>query len=119
MEGESHVSKYEFNKNEKNEATSAIYPMKEILKQDNRKRELLGGSASINIITGGSRFEGLGVPIGLYVAPKQLDFQSDSTKNKKECQVMDNESFDKLFRKIAVVHNGKINNITKRNRKKH
>jgi hypothetical protein len=117
---DSHASKYEFKTNEKNDVVSAIFPLKEVLKEDNRKRERLGGSPSINIITGGARFEGLGVPAGLYLTSKEIDFQTGggNVKTKKDNEILDNELFDKLFGKIAVIRKGGSNNVSKRNNSK-
>lgn len=96
----SYVSKFEYQKNDNNDLFTAIYPLNEVLNQNVSFKEYLGGSARIE----GSRFDGLGVPVGLYLSRKQINEIHHMKKNpeiQKECNVIDEDKFNKLLDKIV------------------
>ena len=98
----SYISKFEYNKNDDNELFSAIYPLNEVLNQNSLIREHLGGSSHEG--SSGSRFDGLGVPVGLYLSRKQIGEIHHMKKNpeiQKECKVIDEETFNKLMERIV------------------
>lgn len=93
----SYVSKILYSEDKK----SGIYPLFEIIKEVEEKRELLGGSR--NAPGDNDRFEGLGVPIGLYIAPKDINFQlgGDYKVVSEDCDEIDDDLFDKLYNFIT------------------
>jgi hypothetical protein len=98
----SYISKFEYKKNDDNELFSAIYPLNEVLNQNSLIREHLGGSSQEG--SPGSRFDGLGVPVGLYLSRKQMGEIQHMKKNpeiQKECNVIDEETFNKLMDRIV------------------
>jgi hypothetical protein len=101
----SYVTNFEYKKNDNNEVTAAIYPLKQIIEENDRYLERLGGSKNVSSENNGtSRFEGLGVPVGLYLSKKQIndiDRLQKNPKIRKECNVIDEEQFDRLLEKIV------------------
>ncbi|NDH69060.1 MAG: hypothetical protein EBY22_14390 [Gammaproteobacteria bacterium] len=100
----SFLSELEYQKNSDNELIAAIYPLKEAMKHDNLLRERLGGSTKDGSEASvGSRFDGLGIPVGLYLSRKRIDM----AKIKKQpdiqegCAVIDEEKFNQLLDKIV------------------
>lgn len=102
-------SKIEFKKEDKNnKIISAIYPLQEIINEEIKYKESLGGS-NTEQRNENTRFEGLGVPIGLYLfKPKNLLEESinkkhgGNSKNKEDIEVIDNNLFEKLFKNIEI-----------------
>lgn len=107
---ESSISNYDFIKNANNEIISAVYPMREHFKKDNNHRMVLGGS----IETGSSRFDELGIPVGLYLEPKYFSLHNNEQLKTKHnnCTTIDDSLFDKLLESVSSV---KTNSRTKRN----
>lgn len=106
---ESSISNYDFIKNANNEIISAVYPMREHFKKDNNHRMFLGGS----IETGLSRFDELGIPLGLYLEPKYfLLHNNEELKKHNNCSIIDDSIFDKLLESVSSV---KTNSRTKKN----
>lgn len=100
----SFVSKFEYQKNNDNEMVAAIYPLREVMNQDSLIRERLGGSHIDKDNSEGSRFNGLGVPIGLYLSRKQIGQIHNMKKNpeiKKDCNVIDEDKFNSLLDNIV------------------
>jgi hypothetical protein len=101
----SYVTNLEYKKNENNEVTAAIYPLKQIIEDNDRYLERLGGSKNVSSENiGTSRFEGLGVPVGLYLSKKQIndiDRLQKNPKIHKGCNVIDEEQFNRLLEKIV------------------
>jgi hypothetical protein len=96
----SFVSEYEFIKDVNEDIISAVFPMHQHLKRENNKRMILGGS----IETGMSRFDELGIPVGLYLETPQFQLHNEPTNSKhNKFAVMDNELFDKLLGKVSSV----------------
>jgi hypothetical protein len=93
---------------------SGIFPFKEMFKNYSKKTNILGGSK--NEIEGqGSRFDGLGVPLGLYLSNNDVIF-NQHLKIKNNDEVLDNDIFDKLINNIMILKNNKTkNNKTKKN----
>jgi len=99
----SYISKFEYQKNDDNELSSAIYPLNEVLRQNSLIREHLGGS-SREEGSPGSRFDGLGVPVGLYLSRKHMGEIHHMQKNpeiQKECNVIDEKTFNQLMERIV------------------
>jgi hypothetical protein len=107
---DSFVSKYIFQKNDGNEMISATYPMHDFLNKKNRERAIIGGSILIENETGMARFDGLGIPAGLYLEHTTTIVRDITSK--KDSTSIPNDLFDKLFNKVAYV---KANNKTKKN----
>jgi hypothetical protein len=100
----SFLSKFEYQKNDDNEMIAAIYPLREVMNQDSLIREHLGGSNIDNDGSGSSRFDGLGVPVGLYLSRKHIDQIQHMKKNpdiQKDCNVIDEDKFNNLLDKIV------------------
>lgn len=102
---DSYVSDIQYKMNENNSIISAIHPLNTIIK-NNLFKSILGGS--IHTETEKARFEGLGVPIGLYLPKKNrgeienLPRPKNANKDAlSECTVIDDETFNKLIDKIA------------------
>jgi len=102
-----YYSKILFTKNENNKNISAIYPLQEIIMDNLKYKEFLGGSNTKNEIYEGSRFEGLGVPIGLYsssVSNINNELYNGGKKQnynfEKDYDVIDENKFNKLFDNI-------------------
>jgi hypothetical protein len=101
----SYVSKILYSEDKK----SGIYPLSEIIKEVEEKRELLGGSPGLanspNAPGDNARFEGLGVPVGLYIAPKDINFQlgGDYKIVSEDCDEIDDDLFDKLYNFITPI----------------
>jgi hypothetical protein len=101
----SYVSNFEYQKNNNNEIMAAIYPLKQIINDNEQYLERLGGSkntSSENV--GTSRFDGLGVPVGLYLSKRQINDIHQLNKNPKihkGCNVIDEDEFDRLLEKIV------------------
>jgi hypothetical protein len=95
------ISDYEFIKDVNNDIISAVYPMREHLKKENIKRTILGGSPVINIETGMSRFDNLGIPAGLYLEPNHYKILTD--KRDIKCSVIDDNLFDKLLGSVSSI----------------
>jgi hypothetical protein len=105
-----YYSKFEFKKNDLNKIISGIYPLNEIIKQEISYKENLGGSMTYES-NESSRFQGLGVPIGLYLSkPKNKMLEKISNKNnggnpkkrEEEDNVIDDKMFQTLFEKVRV-----------------
>ena len=100
----SFLSKFEYQKNDDNEMVAAIYPLREAMNQDSLLRERLGGSNIDKDRSEGSRFDGWGVPVGLYLSRKQIDQIQHMKKNpeiQKDCNVIDEDKFNKLLDTIV------------------
>jgi hypothetical protein len=105
----SFVSDYEFIKDANNDIVSAAYPMKQHLIKENNKRMILGGS----IDTGMTRFDDLGIPVGLYLENHFSSLnQSEIQAKHYKFEVMGDELFDKLFHSVSTV---KPHSTTKKN----
>lgn len=84
---------------------SIIYPLNTLI-NNNSANTILGGS--IQLETEKARFEGLGVPVGLYVSRKHRSLIDNIPRAKNspndaqhECMVIDDTAFNKLIDKIA------------------
>jgi len=112
----SFVSDYEFIKDANNDVVSAAYPMKQHLIKENNKRMILGGS----IETGMTRFDDLGIPVGLYLENNfsSLNHSEIQAKHYK-FEVMVDELFDKLFHSVSTVktHSGTRKSTDTKNNK--
>uniref|UniRef100_A0A6C0JHZ1 Uncharacterized protein n=1 Tax=viral metagenome TaxID=1070528 RepID=A0A6C0JHZ1_9ZZZZ len=106
------ISDYEFIKNSNNKITSAVYPMREHLKNENHKRAILGGS-SLVIETGMTRFDELGVPVGLYLEEKHITIENN-TKRETKNEIIDDVLFEKLLGMASSVKE-KTNSSSKKN----
>jgi hypothetical protein len=98
----SYVSKFQYQKNNDNELVAAIFPLNEILIEEQQHLERLGGGSN-DEHKEGSRFDGLGVPIGLYLSKKQISDINNLQKNPaihKDCNVIDEQQFNELIDKI-------------------
>jgi hypothetical protein len=103
---------YEFIKNNNNNIVSAVFPMREHLKNENNKRTILGGSV-LTIQTGMTRFDELGVPVGLYLEEKHITIENNSKREPKN-EVIDDALFEKLLGMASSVK-GKTNSSSKKN----
>jgi hypothetical protein len=98
----SFLSKFEYQKNQNGEPVAAIYPLTEITNKDALLREHLGGSTvHLSEPTTGSRFDGLGVPVGLYLSRKRLDMVKKNPEIQEGCTVIDEDKFNQLLDKIV------------------
>jgi hypothetical protein len=100
----SYISNFEYQKNDDNELVAAIYPIRHIMDQNDEYHEHLGGGKNNLEMTGTSRFDGLGVPIGLYLSKTQIKEIQNLKKNpeiSKECNVIDEDKFNKLLDRIV------------------
>lgn len=96
----SYIDNLEFLKNNENEWIASIYPLNKFMEEDGKGRERLGGSIDISEQTGGSRFEGLGVPVGLYLSKKHSVNLVTLGKSKEEGTI-EEEQFNRLFENIV------------------
>ena len=101
----SYISNFEYHKNSDNELVAAIYPIRNVIEENNEYFEHLGGGKQNNLEkNGSSRFDGLGVPIGLYLSKRQIKEIQQLKKSPeihKECNVIDEDHFNKLLDRIA------------------
>ena len=101
----SYVSNFEYQKNNNNEIMAAVYPLKQIINDNDQYLERLGGSKNVSSENvGTSRFDGLGVPVGLYLSKRQITEIHQIKKNPKihkDCNVIDEDQFDRLLEKIV------------------
>jgi len=102
-----------------NELIGAIFPLKETINMFSKKVETLGGS---KIEMEGSRFEGLGIPLGLYLSNNEFCNFNQTHKVKNNDEVLDDYKFNKLINKIFKNNESKNHVkphslITKTNRK--
>ena len=88
------------------ELIGANYPLKETLKSYLKKREILGGD---KLETTGSRFDGLGVPLGLYLSNDHTHMLNNN-KIINNNSTIDDGIFNKLLDNIQI-------NKSKKNRK--
>jgi hypothetical protein len=96
---------YEFIKGGDNNIVGAVYPMKAHLKKENDKRNILGGSPIINIDNGMSRFDELGIPVGLYLETHHCS-NLTAAKGKNEnapTSVIEDLMFDNLLNMVSSV----------------
>ena len=94
------ASKYEYLKDSDGDINSAVFPMREYLKKENTEQLLLGGS----IETGISRFDDLGVPVGLYLERYPISLDSEPVKSKQiVLNVIDDNLFEKLLHQVSKV----------------
>ena len=116
----SFISKFKYQTNQNDEPVAAIYPLTEITNQDALLREHLGGSTvHLSEPTTGSRFDGLGVPVGLYLSRKRLDMVKKNPEIQEGCTVIDEDKFNRLLDKIVKQSRKKEgNNVSKKNRNK-
>lgn len=91
---------YKFN--DKN-LVGANYPLKETLKTYLKKKEFLGGD---KLEMEGSRFDGLGVPLGLYLSNNHIHTFNYKVNN--ENKIIDDNIFNKLLDNIQVNKSKKI-----------
>jgi hypothetical protein len=99
------VNDYEFIKGGDNDIVGAVYPMKAHLKKENNKRLILGGSPIININNGMSRFDELGIPVGLYLETHHCS-NLIAVKGKNEnapTSVIEDLMFDNLLNMVSSV----------------
>jgi hypothetical protein len=104
-----YYSKFIFKKDDNNKIVSAVYPLNETINNDLKYKESLGGSI-VDENYKGSRFEGLGVPIGLYSSPifpiikdESKLFNGGKKQNnnlEKDYDVIDENKFNELFDNI-------------------
>ena len=66
------------------------------LKKENYKRAMLGGS-SLVIETGMTRFEELGVPVGLYLEERQITMENNNNKRETKNEIIGDTLFEKLL----------------------
>ena len=101
----SYISKFEYHKNGDNELVAAIYPVNDVIEENHQYLEHLGGGQKNNLEKiGTSRFDGLGIPVGLYLSKKQIKEIQHLKKNPeihKECNVIDEDKFNKLLDRIV------------------
>jgi len=103
---------YEFIKNNNNNIVSAVFPMREHLKNENNKRTILGGSV-LTIQTGMTRFDELGVPVGLYLEERQITMENNMKREPKN-EIIDDVLFEKLLGMTSTIK-GKTNSSSKKN----
>jgi hypothetical protein len=96
----SFVEKCEFCKDESDKIISAVYPMEQHLMEENNQRMMLGGA----IETGLSRFDGLGIPLGLYLEPRTFSLQTEPKYNK--LGVAEDSLFDSLLDRVTLKRTG-------------
>jgi hypothetical protein len=104
-----YYSKFEFKRDDTNKIVSVIYPLNEIINENITYKENLGGSTTYEY-NESSRFQGLGVPMGLYLSKPKNNLLEKSmnknyggnSKNEKEHNVIDDKLFEELFEKITV-----------------
>lgn len=111
-------SKIEY-KMKNNELIGGIFPLKENMNIFSKKVETLGGS---KIEMEGSRFDGLGIPLGLYLSNNEICNFNQSHKVKNNDEVLDDYKFNKLINKILKFNKSTTPKkpdslITKTNRK--
>jgi len=96
---------YEFIKGGDNSIIGAVYPMKAHLKKENDKRVILGGSPIINIDTGLSRFDELGIPVGLYLETNHCSKMNAAQGKSANAPtlVIEDLMFDNLLNKVSSV----------------
>jgi hypothetical protein len=105
-----YYSKFLFKKDKNNKNISAIYPLQEVINDNLKYKESLGGGSIENENYKGSRFQGLGVPIGLYSSPifpvitdesKLFNGGKKQYNNlEKDYDVIDENKFNELFDNI-------------------
>lgn len=106
-----YYSKILFKKDKNNKNISAIYPLQEVINDNLKNKESLGGGSIENENYKGSRFQGLGVPIGLYSSPifsiiESKLFNGGKKQNnnfEKEYDVIDENKFNELFNNIRSI----------------
>ena len=122
----SFVSKLEYQKNGNNELVAAIYPLREVMDNDELMRERLGGQrihkensrssdSTVDNHAKSSRFTGLGIPVGLYLSRKQINEIQNIKQNPevhKDCNVIDEDKFNKLINRIVRKAKKKVKRIT-------
>ena len=125
---ENYISKFQYKLNENGIVQSILYPLKTIINQENISKTLLGGS--LHLDTENTRFEGLGIPVGLYLSKKNRgeieNIHKPKNANKDmqgECAVISDEDFNRLIEKISKKSRAKTLKLrelgvkkTKRNR---
>lgn len=118
-----YISNFQYKVNNENHVQSVIYPLNSVVNQNNVMKSILGGSTHID--SGYSRFEGLGVPIGLYLSKNKratLETMSLSKNANKdiniECSVIDEELYEKLINKIARKRSSQSKTLKSRNPEK-
>jgi len=97
------ITNYEFIKDMNSDIVSAVYPMREHLKKENNKMSILGGSPVIEIQTGMTRFDELGIPVGLYLESRQISFQDKETIKEINNRIIDDTLFEKLLGSVSSV----------------
>ena len=80
------------------------FAMTEFIKQENMKREMLGGSQyTPNNDIGASRFDGLAIPIGLVSYNNQIIQPQIGGKTTASIDVISDAHFDNLFKSVAEI----------------
>jgi hypothetical protein len=100
------VSQLEYKKNIDDLFVAAIYPLNQIITTNSINTELLGGS--LEIFSDNKRFDGLGIPVGLYLSRKHIDKFEYLPKNKEHNKVLDDTLFNKLIDNIIINNKKKI-----------
>jgi hypothetical protein len=98
------ITNYKFIKDLNSDIVSAVYPMREHLKKENNnKMSILGGSPVIQIQTGMTRFDELGIPVGLYLESRQISFQDRAIIKETNSRIIDDTLFEKLLGSVSSV----------------
>jgi hypothetical protein len=110
-----HIDNLEFLKNKDNELVASIYPLNKVVMENETTIKRLGGSVDkidISERSKGSRFDGLGVPVGLFISKKHINHVVAPGKT-KDAGPIDETEFSRLLDNVAI-RPSKKNSLKKR-----
>jgi len=110
-----YIDNLEFLKNKDDELVASIYPLNKIVTYNETNTKRLGGSVDnidISEKSAGSRFDGLGVPVGLFLSKKHVNCFVAPGKTKDAGPIEENE-FGRLLSNV-VMRVSKKNSLKKR-----